>query len=105
LSVILKKFMIMRASVRGAPALDPGGLYDLHELALASGTRRSDDPGPIGEWRRVYSRGEGGDLQASKHNFQETHNPHNLLLSVQLCWEVPMNDEEIRFKDIGIQQT
>ena len=29
--------------------------------------------GPIGKWRRVYSRGEGGDPQASKHNFQETH--------------------------------
>ena len=26
-----------------------------------------------------------------------------LLLSGQLCWE--MNDEEIRFKDIGIQKT
>jgi hypothetical protein len=101
-----EKLMIVHArACTGHLRLIQGGLSDLHELALASGTRRSDDPGPIGEWRRVYSRGEGGDLQASKHNFQETHNPHNLLLSVQLCWEVPMNDEEIRFKDIGIQQT
>jgi hypothetical protein len=64
--------------------------------------------GPIGKWRRVNSRGEGGDPQASKHNFQETHNlisAGHLLLSVQLCWEVPMNDEEIRFKDIEVQPT
>lgn len=42
--------------------------------------------GPIGKWRRVYSRGEGGDPQASKHNFQETHSlisAGHLLLSVQ----------------------
>src|SRR5262249_44301918 len=40
---IVKKFMIMRASCEGHLRLIQGGLYDLHEFALACGTRRSDD--------------------------------------------------------------